>query len=415
VQNTGAKMTHTRAAIPLALLVPLVGCADILAPRGPDAEPLAVHLDQRLVQAYTDFGFELFRRLHHATPDSNLVVSPVSTAFALAMTHNGAAGETRRAIAATLGVENIPLDQLNRSNRDWLASLRSTGDEKVQLALANSLWAREGFPFLPDFVDRKRSDYDATVTELPFDDAAVRAINDWVATNTQGKIETILDAIPPNAVLYLLNALYFQAQWTHRFEIGETREEPFTRLDGTAVPVPLMRQMATIPYHRGDGFHLIALPYAAGRFSMVLALPDEKLGLEGFYALLTTDSWDTWISQVQPTNLHLVLPRFRLEWQRSLLRTLAEMGMEIAFTGDADFSAMTPGGGLYISEVEQRTYIEVNEEGTEAAAVTLVEMSRTSMGPPSLRFDRPFFFAIRDDATGTLLFLGSVVDPAVPG
>ncbi len=394
---------------PILSLSVLAGCGDIFGPE--DETWQAVQLDERLVHAYTGFGLDLFGRLITEAPDSNLFISPASAAFALAMTYNGAEGETAAEMARVLGIEGMTLEEANLSNQEWLNALASTGDRRVELALANSLWARQGFPFQPEFFDRTRRFYNADVTELPFDQAAVKAMNDWVSNNTRGKIDKMVQAISPRDVLYLFNALYFKGQWTYRFDPAQTRDAPFRRPDGSSVNVPMMSQKANLPLMYAPGFQMVSLPYGNGRFSMLLALPHPNSSLEAFYAQLTAERWEGWVADLRETEVQVFLPRFKIEWEKKLNDMLAQMGMPIAFTGAADFSAMSPAGGLYISEVAQKTFVEVNEEGTEAAAVTKVVMGRTS-GPPTLHFDRPFFFAIRDNATGTLLFLGQVVDPS---
>jgi serine protease inhibitor len=404
-----------RAAWCVPLLV-AAGCSEVTAPDPGAAAFQRVPLDAALVQGYTGFGFTLFERLAAAAPGENLFVSPTSAAFALAMTYNGAAGETHEAMARTLGMGDLPMERVNAGNRAWLDALRDTQDPRVELSLANSIWARQGFPFRAEFYDRNRGFYDAEVRELPFDDAAVGIINGWVRQHTRGRIDRILDRIPGNAVMYLINALHFKGEWTYRFDPKQTRREGFTRADGSRVEVEMMRQQAKVGFLRDDGFQMVELPYGNGRFSMVLALPDHGHTLDGFRATLTPERWDAWMGAIRTQEVAVILPRFRMEWERSLVETLTGMGMGIAFEGGrADFSGMTSGRGLYISEVKQKSWLNVDEKGTEAAAVTVVEMSRvcTGCGPdhPIVRFDRPFFLAIRDNATGTLLFLGQVADP----
>jgi serine protease inhibitor len=398
--------------VPLLLVA---GCNDIVAP-DPAPEFQRVQLDAEVVHAYTGFGFDLFAAVRGEAPRENLFLSPTSAAFALAMTYNGAAGETRQAMARTLGVAQLSRDQLNAANRQWLAALRDTQDPRVDLALANSIWARQGFPFRESFYERNRQYYDAEVRELPFDDAALRTINAWVDRSTRGKIDRILDQITGDDVMFLINALYFKGQWRYRFNEQETRPGPFTRPDGTRAEVPMMNQRAELPYLRADGFQMVSLPYGNGRFSMVLALPDHGRSLADFYAALTPGSWAQWNAAMRTREVGVVLPRFRMESDRQLRDALSGMGMEIAFDPvGADFSEMTP-AQVFIAFVRQKTFVEVNEEGTEAAAVTVVGMQRVcgGCGPeyPVLQFDRPFFFAIQDHATNTVLFLGQMMDPS---
>ncbi len=240
--------------------------------------------------------------------------------------------------------------------------------------------------------------------------SAPKTINDWVSRSTRGKIDRIVDGIPGNVVAYLINALYFKGDWTHQFDRRQTREAPFYRLDGTHKIVPMMSQRREFPVLHAAGFQAVNLPYGNGRFSMVLVLPNEGSSLQAFYQNLTTARWAEWMSAFQTRDVMVALPRFSIEWEKSLKEVLEAMGMEIAFDGGrADFSAMSP-RKPWIGDVVQKTILEVNEEGTVAAAVTKVVMVESA--PPELRFDRPFFLAIQDNATGTLLFVGQITDPS---
>lgn len=406
-------MTSLLRSAPLFLFLIATGCGNLLDPR-PDADRgfSAVELDADVTHGYADFGIDLFRDLVGESPAENLFISPTSAAIALAMTYNGAAGETREAMATTLGVSGMSLERLNSANAEWLAALADTQDRKVDLAVANLIWSRQGFPFRAAFFDRTAQFYGAETRELPFDDDALAQINDWVKRNTRGKIETILDRISSDDVMFLINALYFKGQWRYRFDEGQTRPGAFTRLDGSQVDAPMMRQRTSLPYLDGDGFRMVSLPYGNGRFSMVLALPDPGVDLGAFYDSLSPESWESWVGGLQETEVGVVLPRFRIESDKQMNEALGRLGMEIAFSPtEADFSEMSP-AQLFIAFVRQKTFVEVDEEGTEAAAVTVVGMQLTS-GPsyPVLEFDRPFFFAIQDNATGTILFMGQVTDP----
>jgi serine protease inhibitor len=392
----------------LGLLV-LAGCQD---PIGPGDEPWqAVHLDEPFVQGYTGFGFDLFRALLESSPDENLFISPTSAAFVLAMTYNGAAGETQQTMARVLGVGGMTRDQVNENNRRWLESLVNPGG-RVELSLANSLWIRQGFPTLPDFLERNRTFYKAEVRELDFGSPnAARAINDWVSQHTRGKIDRIVEQVPPNVVMYLINALYFKADWTQQFDRRNTREEVFTLAGGARKTVSMMNQSGEFPVFWTQQFQAVSLPYGNGRFSMVLVLPNPGSDLGSFYAQLDAQRWEQWMEGFTKHQVMIALPRFKLEWEKSLKPALVGMGMGVAFAAGQtphDFTAMSP-ANPWLDEVKQKTYLEVNEEGTTAAAVTVASMPASA--PPMLRFDRPFFLAIRDNATRTLLFMGQIAEP----
>jgi len=390
------------------LSVALAACNDPVKP-GDDGPWQAVRLDDRFVHGYTDFGFELFRAVASESPDANVFVSPTSAAFALAMTYNGAREETADVMARVLGVQDLGRDAVNENNLRWLESLVTTGTA-VELAIANSLWIRNGFPVEPAFIERNRSFYRATVEELDFSSpAAVPTINAWVSEQTRGRIPTILSSIPGNVQLYLINALFLRADWAEPFDVRRTSDAQFRRPDGSTTRVPMMRDDRSARVALSDGFSAVELPYGNGRFSMVLMLPDEGRRLADVAAPLDAERWAGLLDSFREQRVMLEVPRMRLDWERSLNSALIGMGMGLAFGhGPHDFTALSP-ANPWIGEVRQKTHLEVDEEGTTAAAVTSVAMP-TSM-PPTLRFDRPFLLAIHDHATRTILFLGQITDP----
>ena len=295
-----------------------------------------------------------------------------------------------------------------------------TADPKVTLTIANSLWAREGVPFKQDFLQRNALFFEAEISTLNFSDpSASETINQWVDTNTEGKIQKIVsDQIDPATVLFLINAIYFKGTWQREFDPSRTREGAFQLPNGDVKQVPMMRQQRRYPYYRGENFQAISLAYGDGQMRMYIFLPDRESDLNTFLENLNAESWETWMSEFHGQDVSLVMPKFKLEYEKNLNDTLKVLGMDIAFAPDlADFSRMAPleilGKNLYIGEVLHKTFVEVNEEGTEAAAVTSVGVVATSVPPPPIPFtiDRPFFFAIRDNQTKTVLFMGAIVDP----
>jgi len=374
-------------------------------------------MNPNLVSANVKFAFHLLSEILKRDSNVNVFVSPASVAIALAMTYNGAAADTQQAMAATLELQGMPLDEVNRA----YAVLRTTlagADPKVELHIANSLWARKGIAFRPDFIARNKEFYAAEVTALDFSDpTAAPTINAWVSDNTKGKIARIVDdRIPRDMVLFLINAVYFKGEWSRPFQKELTEEREFTLLDGTKKMHPMMSQSGSYNYYRGEKFQVVNLPYGRRQISLYVFLPDKDSSLKEFCANLTADNWDAWMSKMRRSEGDLTLPRFKLDYELLLNDALKAMGMDIAFTARADFSAMTPEPVL-ISQVKHKTYVDVNEQGTEAAAATSVGMALTAapVGPPPQRFtmvvDRPFFIAIRDNRTGVLLFLGSIVEP----
>jgi serpin B len=373
--------------------------------------------DKQLVAANAQFAFKLFAELTKSNVEQNVFISPTSVALALAMVYNGARGETARAIARTLELGEIDLDALNRANATLIESLR-VFDPHIALAIANSLWAQQGITFTPDFLNRNQEFYRAEITTLDFGDAqAAATINEWVKRNTRGKIEKMIDQIDRSAIMFLLNAIYFKGSWAKPFDPRRSREMPFTFSGGQQKQLLMMAQTGKFDYYAIQGFQAISLPYGTGRASMYIFLPERRSSLRAFRRELSHKSWDAWLRHFRQAEGTIVLPRFKLAYEATLNDALKTLGMSIAFDARrADFSAMIADGkpSPNIDEVKHKTFVEVNEEGTEAAAVTSIGMVRLTMAPQrnfSMIVDRPFFCAIRDNQTGALLFMGAIIDP----
>lgn len=403
----------------VASLIAAVLCVNLALPTL-SANANNPEIDERLTAASSRFAFKLYNQVLKQQSGKNTFVSPASVMLALVMTYNGAEGTTREGMARALELEGMSLDEVNRSFADLKTALNPT-DPKIKLNIANSLWARNGFTLKPEFVKRGKDYYEASLATLNFDDpAAPDTINAWVSKNTEGKIEKIIDRIGPNAVLFLINAIYFKGQWQFEFDKKKTQPDTFKLPGGQKKDVSMMRaQSENHFYFKGKDFQAIALPYGSGSVSMFIFLPDEQTGLEQFERNLTPENWNTWMTSFRPTPGDLMLPRFKVEWEAKLNDSLRALGMAQAFDPQsANFSQMADvnaGNKLYISEVKHKTWAEVNEEGTVAAAATSVGVGLTSVQEPRERFvmkvDRPFFFAIRDNKTQVLLFMGSVVNP----
>lgn len=400
----------------------LLACARQIQPENktikePPSVTKSFELDARLLSANTSFSFNLFNQFLREEPDRNIFISPSSIFMALAMTYNGAASETRQAMAKALVLEDMNLEEVNRASAALRTALE-VADPKVKLAIANSIWAKEGVPFKADFLQRNKDYYKAEVRNLNFNDSrSVDIINKWVDKNTNGKIKEIIDKIDPLTIMFLINATYFKGEWSVKFDKSQTRDEDFTLLSGNKKKVPLMHQSGKYMYFRGNNFQAVSLPYGEGRTSMYIFLPDENSSLKEFYQNLKASEWEQWLSRFQNMEGDIALPRFKMEYKKVLNGALTTLGMGVAFDGGlANFENMVPIPPIaYIKEVLHKTFVEVNEEGTEAAAVTKVEIGITSVRPTPQRFnmlvERPFFFAIKDNQTGTVLFMGSIVEP----
>jgi serpin B len=368
--------------------------------------------EQTTIEASNRFAFSLLAELHGAQPDSNLFMSPLSAHMALGMALNGAADSTFEAMRKTLGFDTSVMTEINSAYATLLELLVGL-DPRVEFRIGNSVWLRQGFPFLPSFGDTVSTYFDAPVSERDFDDpATVDTINSWVESATNGKIDEIVDSIDANDVAFLINAIYFKGTWTHQFDPADTRDDSFRLLDGSTKTVKMMNRSGTHGVRFTPEYAAVDLPYGGQAFSMTIVVPDPSSNLNELVASLTPAAWEELLSGLGDQRIAVAMPRFELEWKRQLKAALAAFGMAVAFDSfEADFSNLSRArDDLHISSVLQKTFVNVNEEGTEAAAATSVTVSVTS-APPSIRADRPFLFAIRERLSGTILFVGAIVDP----
>lgn len=369
-----------------------------------------------LIDADNRFSFRLFGAVAQAEdPDANLFVSPLSVAMTLGMAHNGAAGPTKDALQEALDLAGLTDQQINESYRDLIALLR-TLDDRIEVELANSVWYRQELTFSPSFFDLARTYFDAEVQGLDFSSSdAAPTINRWVDAKTRGRITEIVDApIPIDMIMYLINAIYFKADWTTRFDPDLTRPGTFRLADGRQSTVDFMTHGGALPLRTTSrtGGRLIDLSYGGGAYRMTILVPEAADGLPMLLEGLTDTEWNDWVADLDSSEATLFLPKFTLEYEVELKDALIRLGMEPAFCPNEDFSRMFPQGNACVTRVSHKTFVDVNEEGTEAAAVTSVEVGVTSAGPPTLRVDRPFLFVIREQLSGTILFMGRVADPA---
>jgi serpin B len=332
--------------------------------------------------------------------------------MALGMAMTGAAGTTYDEMRATLGFGATSTEnEIGESYRSLITLLRGL-DPAVDFRLANSIWYRSGFTVDAGYLDRGRSWFDARISALDFaSPSAVPTINDWVSAATAGRIPTILDGIEDDQVMFLINAIYFKGSWRTRFDPSRTVTAPFHAVGGDQ-SAKQMRREGTIRWLRTPDFEAVDLPYGNAAYSMTVVLPNPGRSVEEVAASLQGSAWSTWMGQFGDAEVELALPRFKLEWERKLIPDLQALHMRAAFVdGGADFSRMSaPSTQLFISLVKQKTYVDVNEEGTEAAAVTNVGISVTSL-PVRRPFvvDRPFIIVLRERLSGTILFMGKIV------
>lgn len=400
-------------ALPIAVV--LAACGEgSTAPKQIDQLPRSLtSSEQLLATGSTGFGLDLLREINNRTePDRNVFISPLSASMALGMTASGAAGATLDSMRTTLGFQGMDIDDMDASYRSLIDLLRGL-DPSVDFRIANSIWYRNELQVEQPFIDAATSYFDAEVSALDFDSpGAPGVINDWVNESTNGKIAKIVQTIPRDMVMYLINAIYFKGSWTTQFDKAKTRDEPFHSADGSVASVPMMHVSGTFPAAANGDYNAVELPYSGGAYSMVVVVPSGGQSVDSLIASLDPDSWDALLESLTKQSGDVYIPRFRLEWKDSLIEALTAMGMGIAFDGgSADFSGISTAGQLYISSADQKTFVAVDEEGTEAAAVTTIGGGVTSVSSALLRADRPFLFAIRERLSGTLLFIGKMATP----
>jgi len=395
-------------------LLPL-GCGDNgVEPITELPRPLTA-AESQLLAADNRFAFKLLGAIAAGETKPNVFISPLSVGMALGMAYNGAAGETEAAMRQTLELGDLSLSDINGSYRSLIDLLRGL-DGSVEFTIANSLWYRQELTPAPEFLDRVTAFFDATVAALDFASAdAPATINQWVDQQTGGRISQIVEPpIPDETIAYLINAIYFRGDWTHQFERARTSPGPFRRADGSERSVPMMHSDGEIPVrYAGMGdVKVLDLAYGGGAYRMTIVVPANPEDLTALAARATAEAWAGWVAQLDSTEMLVAMPKFTLSYDRSLKDDLAALGMEAAFcdSPEVDFSGMFPGVPACISAVKHKTFVDVNEEGTEAAAVTSVEVGLTS-ALPSFDVDRPFVFAIREALSGTILFLGVIGDP----
>lgn len=432
ISNGDDQMNHqilSRIATVMAvsiLLTGILGCVsektNALDPM-PNSEPRkesisadqqpTLDVDTNLVDANTKFGFKLFSEILKQDTNKNVFVSPTSIAIALDMAYNGASGETQEAMAKVLELEGLSLDQLNQGNNALKASLENA-DPDVQLSIANSLWANQGIDINPKFIKNNQEFYKAEVTELNFSSAkAAKEINRWVKKNTNGKIKTIVERTQADDLLFLINAIYFKGSWTREFDKSQTSDQAFYISDVNQKQHPMMYQYGKYQYYENDDFQAVSIPYGKERLSLYVFLPREGSSLAEFQQQLTAENWLQWMKEFKSRDGSIRLPRFKFEYDIKLNNSLKALGMDVAFTDNADFSNLTSESAA-ISQVKHKTFVEVNEEGTEAAAATSIGIVSTSISidqPFNIVVNRPFFCTVRDNKTGAILFMGSIVEP----
>lgn len=385
-----------------------------------DLKPLELALSSQqkaLVQSSSSFGVDLFMKVAPFESQNNML-SPLSASVALTMLLNGTQDKTQTQIKEMLGYgSETSLEEVNSAYKNLVEQILSA-DTKVQLSIANALFAKQGFDIKASYLNVLKTDFKAEVENLDFSKASsVTRINKWAADNTNNKITNVIQAIDPNTVLFLLNALYFKADWSNQFEESKTIDKPFYLKNGNQIQASTMvGTVNSIRVSRPD-FIAIELPYGRKNFSMIIFLPNDSI--QDFYSIFDSAIWNEVSSalseQTEWTPSIIELPKFKFEYEKNLNEVLKALGMLDAFDSSvANLKGINETADLFVSFVKQNTFVEVNEKGTEAAAVTTIGISLTSAGPdqiPIYKVNKPFVFAIRERSSNTLLFLGNVNNP----
>ena len=406
---------------PLVALVAIIGAALFLATvavyplRSFAVVDPSPALPGAVSSSIEDFGFRLLGTLTDGK-GGNVIISPLSVSVALAMTYNGASDDTKTAMAKTLGLSSMSDESINVGIRGLLDNVRHA-DPAVQIEIADALWPQSGFPIKPDFLKLTRDLFDAPVETLDFDadpDQATNRINSWVNEKTHGKISEIVQKLDRSTVLVLTNAVYFKGRWATPFDKKKTAPQKFYPPANEAIMAPMMDGSGNYSYFETDSFQAVRLPYGKDRFAMYVFLPTARDGLPDFLHSLDETNWIRWMAGFSSQSGHIVLPKLDSTYGRSLNAPLKAMGIAIALGPGADFSSIhPPPPHLQIDDVEHKTYVKVDEEGTEAAAATSVTVGFAMvMSPFRMTVDHPYFFAITDKESSAMLFAGVVTNPA---
>ncbi len=361
------------------------------------------------------FGLKLFKSISESAGDSNIFISPLSVSTALGMVLNGANGNTYDEMKSVLEITGANQDEVNKAYQS-LNELLTQIDPNVIFESANSIWYRQNFTFEQNFLDVNKNYFDSSIQGLDFNNpSSVDIINNWVKEKTKEKITSIIDKIPPQAVMYLINAIYFKGTWYYQFDTSATKEDNFFVTQNDPVKCMMMNQKSKFNYYQTNNYQAIELPYGNGDFNMLVILPSTSNDINSFINQLDGSFWNNILNNMNSTKVNLWLPKFKMEYFINLNDALKALGMPTAFDpANADFSKMRKEKDIYISNVLHKTYVNVDEEGTEAAAATAVEISYTSVNGPkeiNMKVNHPFIFAIREKNSGAILFIGKVVNP----
>lgn len=379
-----------------------------------DPVPLNLTSEQvLLIESENSFAFDIFKKVIAKSGESeNIIISPLSVSCALSMALNGANGATRDAMLEALKVNGMSCDKINNSYKDLTKALLSV-DKRVLITIANSVWTENNFVVKKPFSETLTNYYNTETNSFEISDPLAPArINSWIESKTNGLIRNMIQELKSNTVMLLINAIYFKGKWKSEFKTENTVQGTFYKQGNVSAEVPVMIQSSDFGIYSGEGFDMAEFPYGQGNFVMDVILPDDRNGTDAIVSLLSSGNFNGWLNKMRTADANVLFPRFKYGFKKQLKDVLTDMGMGIAFTENADFTNISD-IDLLINEVIHQAFIETNEEGTEAAAATIVGIGTTSMpvAPIVFKIDHPFIYIIRETTSNSILFIGKVADP----
>lgn len=407
---------HLKNNILVFLLLSIFSCSSPKVNDESENVPNMGEIPQSFTEATSNFAFNLLKTTNASEPaEDNVFISPLSVHIALGMLLNGADGNTAQEINKVLGLGGMDIQQANRFYASLLTDLPKA-DEKVNLNIANSIWHRNTFPVESSFISTLQNAFLAEATPLNFDDPTAKSvINNWVNVKTQSRIPKIIEQINPDDVMFLINAVYFKGDWKYQFSTEATRDWIFNLANGRTKKVQMMNMQADLAYNQRSNYTAVVLPYSKGNFNLTLILPSAEQSLTSFINSFTEAEWKNLQSSLTDVRkVNVGLPKFTLEYDIALDNILQSMGIKEAFSNQANLTKISKQGRLYVSAVKHKTFLQIDEKGTEAAGVTSIGVGVTSVNPntpPTIIFDRPFLMILSEKQSNTILFMGKITNP----
>lgn len=367
----------------------------------------------KISEANNKVAFKFLNEMVKTHKNENVIISPLSLNTVLALTQNGADGKTKEEMLQSLEMKELDDRTINESYQSVIAHYNSL--KSIEIKMGNSIWMNKGLLVREDFKSIGRNFYEAEISTVDFTkNSATETINKWISKQTAGNIKKIVDRFDRNTSMALINTVYFKGKWSKSFNEKNTSKQKFTSSDNSVKEVDMMKEQLSVDYLNGESFQAIRLPYEDSNFGMYIFLPDKEKSIDNLLNEISFDNWNRWMNKFTRKEAQVQLPKFKIEFEAELNEMLETFGMRSAFTDEADFTKISDKHSLYIDLVKQKCYIDVNEAGTEAAAVTVVTMKETSAAidkPIDFKVDRSFIYAIADKKTGMLLFIGKIEKP----